>query len=170
MATSQTFPELRWGSERTPLRRQMLWFGATRPGSWLVRTLTPLDRRILVRSKGRYTLLGPFGLPVLLLTATGATTGLPRTTPLLYARDGDDLLVAGSNFGQAHHPAWSSNLLANPEAVVTIAGTAVPAIATPLHGDEAVSAYRKLEQVAGAYTVYRSRTDREIRVFRLSAA
>jgi len=108
-------------------------------------------------------------LPVLLLTTTGATTGLPRTTPLLYARDGDHLLVAGSNFGQAHHPAWSGNLLADPEAVVTIGGTAIPVVATPLHGDEAVPAYRKLEQVAGAYTKYRSRTDREIRVFRLRA-
>jgi F420H(2)-dependent quinone reductase len=41
------------------------------------------------------------GLPVLLLTTTGARTGAKRTQPLLYLRDGDDLVVIGSNWGQA---------------------------------------------------------------------
>jgi len=27
---------------------------------------------------------------------------------------GDDFVVVGSNWGQAHHPAWSGNLLADP--------------------------------------------------------
>jgi deazaflavin-dependent oxidoreductase (nitroreductase family) len=147
----------------------MIWFSCTRPGSWLIRTMTPLDRRILVRSRGRYTALGPLGAPVLLLTTTGARSGLPRTTPLLYARDGEDLIVVGSNFGQARHPQWTSNLLAHPQVTVTIGGKDVPARAEQLDGDAASTAYRKLEEVARTYTAYRSRTDRDIRVFRLSA-
>jgi deazaflavin-dependent oxidoreductase (nitroreductase family) len=147
----------------------MVWFAGTRPGSWLVRTLTPLDRRLLTRSRGRYTVLGPLGAPVLLLTTTGARSGLLRTTPLLYAREGADLIVVGSNFGGPRHPSWTTNLRAHPEAVVTIGGQAVPAIAEQLEGPRAMSAYSKLEDVARTYSVYRSRTDREIRVFRLRA-
>ncbi len=89
----------------------MVWFGSTHVGSWFIRALTPLDRFVIERSRGRYTALGPLGAPTMLLTTRGSVTGLKRTTPLLFARDGDDILVAGSNFGQEHHPAWSNNLV-----------------------------------------------------------
>jgi F420H(2)-dependent quinone reductase len=91
-------------------------------GSWVIRKLTPLDHRVLRRSRGRYTLLGPIGLPLLLLSTTGRKTGQRRETPLVYMRDVDRLFVIGSNFGQSHHPSWSSNLLADPKAWVTIGG------------------------------------------------
>lgn len=164
-----SFPEQRWGSARSWLRRPAIALSTTRPGSWLVRTLTPLDRRILVRSRGRRTLLGPIGVPTLLLTTTGAKSGLPRSTPLLYGRLGDDLVVVGSNFGQDHHPAWTGNLRRTPEATVTMAGRDIPVAARLLEGDEAAAAYAAMEREARTYAVYRDRTDREIRVFRLTA-
>ncbi|NEW48418.1 hypothetical protein GV789_29165, partial [Nocardia cyriacigeorgica] len=37
---------------------------ASKPGSWLIRTLTPADRAILRRTNGKRTLLGPIGAPV----------------------------------------------------------------------------------------------------------
>lgn len=163
------FPDVRWGSTTSVLRKPMVSFACTKPGSWLVRTLTPLDRRLLQRSRGRYTVLGPLGAPTMLLTTTGAKSGLPRTTPLLYGRQGADLVVVGSNFGQQKHPAWSGNLLANPRAVVTIGGQDVPAQATLLSGDEADRAYALMVAEARNYAEYRARTDREIRVFRLTA-
>ena len=165
-----TFPDVRWGSETSVLRTPMVKFSSTRAGSWLIRTLTPVDRALLQRSAGRYTVLGPLGAPILLLTTIGAKSGLPRTTPLLYARDGDDLIVVGSNFGQDRHPAWTGNLLANPSAAVTIGGQEVPARATLLTGDEAARGYALMVEVADTYREYRSRTDRDIRVFRLTAA
>lgn len=161
------WPEVRWGSERSILRRPAVALASTRAGSWLIRTLTPLDRRLLIRSRGRFTVLGPVGAPTLLLTTTGAKSGLPRTTPLLYARDGDALVVVGSNFGQARHPAWTGNLLAHPQAVVTMAGRDIPVVATQLQGEDAERAYASMEALARTYTEYRARTDREIRVFRL---
>ena len=164
-----TFPDVRWGSQSSPLRPPMVAFSSTRAGSWLVRTLTPLDRRLLQRSAGKYTVLGPLGAPILLLTTTGAKSGQPRTTPLLYARDGDDLIVVGSNFGQERHPLWTSNLLKEPQAVVTIGGKAVPATATLLEGAEAAAGFEKMIEVAATYAEYRTRTDRTIRVFRLTA-
>ena len=60
------------------------------------------------------------GTTVLLLTTTGSRTGKPRTVPLLYVRDGPRIIVAGSNWGQRDHPAWSTNLLVDPRARVQI--------------------------------------------------
>ena len=164
-----SFPDVRWGSETSRLRAPMVRFSSTKAGSWLIRTLTPVDRRLLMRSNGRYTVLGPLGSPVMLLTTTGAKSGLPRTTPLLYTRDGEDLIVVGSNFGQGHHPAWTSNLIKDPAAVVTIGGKQVPVTARLLEGEESEAGYRRMVELASTYDAYRSRTDRSIRVFRLRA-
>ena len=106
----------------------------------------------------------------MLLTTTGAKSGLPRTTPLVFARDGDAIVVVGSNFGQGHHPAWTGNLLKEPRAVVTIGGQDIPVDAQLLEGPEAEAGYRLMTEMAKNYAVYRDRTDRQIRVFRLTAA
>ena len=163
------FPDLRWGSENSKLRRPMIWFASTHAGSWVIRTLTPLDRYVITRSHGRYTALGPLGAPTMLLTTTGAVSRQSRTTPLLFARDGDDILVAGSNFGQSHHPAWSKNLIVHPDAVATVGGKAVPVMAELLRGEEAQAGFEKMIEVVPVYAVYRNRTNRDIRVFRLRA-
>ena len=164
-----TFPDVRWGSESSRLRRPMFWFAKTRLGSWAIRMLTPLDRYVITRSQGRYTALGPMGAPLVLLTTTGAVSGQPRTTPLVFARNGDDILVAGSNFGQMHHPAWSKNLIVNPDAIATIGGKAVPVTAELLAGDAARAGFEKMIEVTDVYAEYRNRTNRDIRVFQLRA-
>lgn len=168
--TGSPFPDVRWGSENSRLRKPATVFASTKAGSWLIRTLTPLDRRILTRTRGRYTMLGPIGAPTLLLTTTGAKSGLPRTSPLLYARDGEQLLVIGSNFGQERHPAWSGNLLAHPNAVVTMGGKDIAVTARQLSGQERQGAIDSFIAVSGVYAAYLQRTDREIRVFALTAA
>jgi deazaflavin-dependent oxidoreductase (nitroreductase family) len=162
-----TFPDLRWGSVNSKLRRPMIWFARTHVGSWVVRTLTPLDRYVIERSHGRYTALGPLGAPTMLLTTIGAVSGQSRTTPLLFARDDDNILVAGSNFGQAHHPAWSKNLIVHPDAIATVGGKAVPVTAELLVGNDALAGFEKMIEVVPVYAEYRNRTDRAIRVFRL---
>src|SRR6478609_6169945 len=55
-------------------------------------------------------------MPVLLLTTTGRKTGQPRTWPLNYLRDGDDLVLVASNTGRDYHAAWYLNLLSQPQA------------------------------------------------------
>lgn len=166
---AQTFPDTRWGSEDGFLRRPLVAFASTKVGSWTIRTLTPVDRTLLQRTRGRYTVLGPIGAPTLLLTTTGRKSRQPRTTPLLYARDGDRLVVTGSNFGQEHHPAWTANLLADPHATVGMAGRTIPVRAELATGADADRLYRKMVDVASVYDVYRDRTGRDIRVFTLTA-
>lgn len=167
-ATSTTFPVRTWGRPDTALARAGQRFVATRAGSWVVRTMVPFDRWLLVRSGGRFTALGPFGTPMLLLTTTGSHSGRPRTTPLVCLPDGDAVLVAGSNFGQQHHPAWSANLLAHPEATVAVGGQTIPVLARSLDGSARQRAWERFMAVGRPYRVYEGRTDRTIRVFSLS--
>jgi deazaflavin-dependent oxidoreductase (nitroreductase family) len=163
-------PDYRWGRPGSALSRVGLAFGATRVGSLTIRKLMPLDRRILVRTRGRKTLLGPLGLPTLVLETTGRKSGQPRLSPLLYARDRDAVIVVGSNFGQQTHPAWTGNLIAQPQATVISGGTEVPVVAELLTGEEAEAGWRKMVDIAHVYAVYKTRTDRDIRVFRLTPA
>jgi len=162
------FPDVRWGRSDTGVARVVQRAAATAIGSRVIRSIVPFDRWLLTRTKGRVTALGPFGSPLLLLTVRGASSGLERTTPLVYLLDGERILVVGSNFGQQRHPAWSTNLLANPEATVTIAGTADRVHAEVLEGDERQRGWRAFEEAARPYRVYGDRTDRTFRVFALS--
>jgi F420H(2)-dependent quinone reductase len=88
------------------------WFSRL---TWTV--VVPVDRFLYDRSGGRLSLTHVGArrrgaLETLLLTTTGRRSGRQRTTPVLYLRDGERLVVVASNFGREHHPAWSSNLLA----------------------------------------------------------
>jgi deazaflavin-dependent oxidoreductase (nitroreductase family) len=142
---------------------------ASRFGSWWFRTLRPLDRRLLSRSKGRYTVFGPTGSPLLLLTTTGKVSGQRRQTPLTFHREGDRLLIIGSNFGQEMHPAWSSNLLADPKASVTISGEEIPVLATLLIDAERERVSEMFAEYSPTvYRYYTGRTDREMRIFALT--
>jgi deazaflavin-dependent oxidoreductase (nitroreductase family) len=62
------------------------------------------------------------GVPgkMLLLDHVGAKSGTRRTSPLLYVRDGDDLVVVASKGGFPKHPAWYHNLMANPDTKVQV--------------------------------------------------
>ncbi|MBF6178133.1 nitroreductase family deazaflavin-dependent oxidoreductase [Nocardia otitidiscaviarum] len=168
---SAQFPDRRWGPQTGLLRRAASSFAATSVGSTVIRKLTPLDRRVLERTAGKYTVLGPIGAPVILLTTTGRKSGQPRTTPLLYVHDGDVLYVIGSNFGQATHPAWTGNLLADPTGTVTIAGQRIPVTATRVTDPEQqAEIFARFEETTQAYTAYKGRTSRELRIFALRRA
>jgi deazaflavin-dependent oxidoreductase (nitroreductase family) len=57
---------------------------------------------------------------VLLLTATGARSGEPRTVVVGYGQDGNRYVVIASDNGAVDHPFWYRNLLAKPEATVEV--------------------------------------------------
>ncbi|MGN6722510.1 MAG: nitroreductase family deazaflavin-dependent oxidoreductase [Marmoricola sp.] len=165
-----TIPDARWGKQDGLLAKAGTAFASTKIGSRTIRAIMPLDRKVLIKTMGRRTLLGPIGAPTMLLETIGRKSGQPRISPLLFARDGDSIIVVGSNFGQEHHPAWTANLIANPEASVIAGGARVPVRATLLEGDEAETAYRAMIEVTTVYAEYRNRTDRAIRAFRLTPA
>ncbi len=163
------FPDVRWGKDLGPQFRRIAGSVlGTRAGGWCIGKLTPLDRWLLERSNGRLTVFGPIAAPLLLLTTTGRKSGLRRRIPLAYMRDGDRLLLVGSNFGQAHDPAWALNLVADPNACVTMGGKEIAVRATQLHGDEADRAYQQFVDYISNYANYQHRAGREIKVFALS--
>jgi deazaflavin-dependent oxidoreductase (nitroreductase family) len=104
--------------------------------------------------------------PVLLLTTTGRRSGRKRTAPVLYMRDGELLVVIGSNAGNERPPAWSLNLVAHPEAEVEIGRERLRVRARVAAGDERAALWRRMnaEHYEG-FDDYARRTSRDIRLF-----
>jgi deazaflavin-dependent oxidoreductase (nitroreductase family) len=73
---------------------------------------------------------------LVLLTTTRARSGGEHTTPMMFVRDGDRVLVLASNAGAPRPPDWFHNLTAHPDVTVEIGDERYPATATPLTGAE----------------------------------
>src|SRR3954467_9148733 len=76
------------------------------------------------------------GRPVVLLTTTGAKSGQQRTTPLVYTKDGDNLVIIASKGGAPTNPAWYHNVVANPTVTVELPGETFQARARVAEGAE----------------------------------
>ncbi len=109
----------------------------------LERGLPRLDQavhRLTGRRRSLSALLS--GLPVVLLTTTGARTGQPREVLLLGLPDGDRMVVTAANWGGPRNPGWYHNLRADPRAVVTIDGVARAVVAHEAEGTERARLWR----------------------------
>ncbi|MFE3182603.1 nitroreductase family deazaflavin-dependent oxidoreductase [Streptomyces violascens] len=127
-----------------------------------------MDRAVHRLTRGRVILSAQM-LPGVILTARGAKSGLPRTTPLAcMPEDGSDTwILIGSNFGREGHPAWTGNLLAHPDAEISWKGRDIAVRARLLQGEERAEAWRAALNFWPPYATYQSRIEREIRLFRL---
>jgi deazaflavin-dependent oxidoreductase (nitroreductase family) len=130
-----------------------------------------IDRPVYRLTGGRHTFASLVsGLPVVMLTTTGARTGVPRTVPVLGLPTAHGLAVIASNYGQPHHPAWYHNLRANPEGEVTVEGVTRPFRATEAEGDVRARIWRESLKVYPGYSQYERRApNRQIGVFVLGA-
>jgi deazaflavin-dependent oxidoreductase (nitroreductase family) len=128
-----------------------------------------LDRAVHRLTRGR-VLLSAQMLPGVVLTSTGARSGLPRRTPLACMPEdgGDSWILVGSNFGRTDHPAWTHNLLAHPDAVISRKGTDIPVRALLLEGEERAAVWQRLLVFWPPYATYQERVERQLRVFRLT--
>lgn len=91
-------------------------------GIYLGRRSTKVHVAVYRRSGGRIggSLPGWPGAKVALVDHRGARSGIARTAPLMYHRDGESIAVVASKAGQPTNPAWFHNLMANPETTVRI--------------------------------------------------
>ena len=143
----------------------------TRWFTWLsINVLVPIDRLLYRRTGGRLSLMHLRGgrsvaLPTLLLTTTGRRTGQPRATPVIFIEDDGVPFVVASNFGQQHHPAWSANLLADPDATIQIHGEERRVRARVAADEDLQRLWSRLLEVYPVWADYRTRTDREFRAF-----
>jgi deazaflavin-dependent oxidoreductase (nitroreductase family) len=108
------------------------------------------------------------GAPVMLVTTTGRKSGEPRTVPLIYLEDGDDLVIVASKGGMSHHPAWYRNLEANPDVEVEIGSERRKMRARRASDEEKAELWPRLTQIYRDYDDYQARTDRNIPVVVLS--
>ena len=145
--------------EANPIQRFMRWSAATAPMSWLyVRVLHHIDRPIHRLTRGRHSFVSLVsGLPVVMLTTTGAKTRQQRVSPVIGLPDGDNLVVMASNWGQRHHPAWYHNLRAYPEATVTVGGVARRVRASEAIGEERERLWRRGLEVYPGWAAYERR-------------
>lgn len=104
------------------------------------------------------------GAPVLFLITTGRRSGKRRENPLIYARDGERYVIAGSNAGAGPQPAWIHNLRADPRAEVRVEGQTVPVAAEVAEGQERVRLWAELKALYDGYESYQGQTEREIPV------
>ena len=104
------------------------------------------------------------GAPVLLLTTTGRKSGRPRTAPLLYLEDGENLVVVASKGGMSQHPVWYLNLEANPDVEVEIATRRRRLRARRASDEEKAKLWPRLVAMYRDYDDYQARTDRNIPV------
>ncbi|HLI51703.1 MAG TPA: nitroreductase family deazaflavin-dependent oxidoreductase [Thermomicrobiaceae bacterium] len=104
------------------------------------------------------------GVPLLLLTSTGAKTGKPRTTPVDYTRDGDRLVIIASKGGAPTNPDWYHNLLANPVATVELGDETFKVRATPAQGEERERLFDQHAAQLPVFAGYRTKTTRQIPV------
>ncbi len=107
-------------------RRAVRRNAATRPMAWLnshVFRYHHIDRAVFRITRGRTTVSGALsGFPILMLTTTGARSGIARTVPILGVPDGDRWVVIASNYARPANPSWYHNLCACPDGVLALAG------------------------------------------------
>ena len=139
---------------------------ATRVGLWLLR----VHQAIYEVSDGRVG-HGILGVPCLLLRTTGRRTGRPRTSALVYAREGSDYVVVASLGGSDRAPAWFHNVRAEPGVDVQVGRRRFPAVATVVERADAdyPRLWRAVNEVnRGRYDRYQAKTARPIPLVRLA--
>jgi deazaflavin-dependent oxidoreductase (nitroreductase family) len=104
----------------------------------------------------------PGAPPMLLLDHVGARSGVKRTSPLVYGRDGENLVLVASKGGYPKNPAWFHNLLANPDTRVQVGSQIRNVTARVAEGEERERLWRLMVGVYAGYEGYRKRTEREI--------
>jgi deazaflavin-dependent oxidoreductase (nitroreductase family) len=103
------------------------------------------------------------GAPVCLVEHVGRRSGKERTTPLIYGRDGDDVVIVASKGGHPRHPAWLLNLRANPRAAVQIRDERWPVLAREAtEEEERERLWSLMAEIWPSYDSYQARTNRQI--------
>lgn len=114
---------------------------------------------------------GPFeGADIVLLTTTGAKSGQPRVSPLVYFPIDGRILIAGSYGGAPKAPAWVHNLRAVPRVRVEIGTEAYDADARELPRVERDALYPRVVDMAPQFGEYQAKTERIIPLFELVRA
>ncbi len=124
------------------------------------------NRHVIAEFRARGGAVGGYfeGMPLLLLTTIGASSGRPRTVPLTYMRDGDRYVVTAAAGGASTDPAWHRNLVANRNVRVEVGTEAFDAVAVVTTGDERERLLKRFLIEQPQLGGYQARTSRPVPV------
>ena len=143
--------------------RMIGWFSTTR----FDRVLHPFLYR---RAGGRGITGRVLASDSILLTATGRSSGLPRTVALFGFRSDGGWIVVGSRGGSGRVPDWAHNLQADQRASIQVGRRSAPVVARELSGDAYEAAFELAAASYPGYRLYRRRARHHIPIFRLEPA
>jgi deazaflavin-dependent oxidoreductase (nitroreductase family) len=130
----------------------------------LFRSLTGVHRAVYSASKGKIGGRGK-GMPMVILTTTGRSSGQPRetmlSTPLVEA---DTVILVASFGGDDREPNWCQNIRANGAIQLVLEGKKRPMVAHVADPDERARLWPKITAAHANYAGYQRKTDREIPV------
>lgn len=127
-----------------------------------LKTMSQVHRTIVHLTGGR--ILGSFlAMPVVELHTVGRKSGLPRSTMLTApVVDGDRIVLVASKGGDDRDPDWYRNLMAHPEAELTMAGRRRPVRARRASPEEKAALWPRVLTAYQGYGSYQRRTTRDI--------
>lgn len=105
-----------------------------------------INRKVIEQFRAGGEIEGMHRDRLVLLTTTGARTGKPHTTPMMYERDGERLIVIASNAGAPKDPDWFRNLVREPRVTVEVGEDRYPAVASVLTGADHDQRWAALKQ------------------------
>jgi len=127
-----------------------------------------INRRVIEQFRGGGEIEGMHRDRLLLLTTVGAKSGLPRTTPMMFHRDGDRILVIASNAGALKDPDWYRNLAREPKVVVEVGDETFDGIASTLSGSDRERQWAILKQAYPFFADHEKMAGRTIPVVALT--
>jgi deazaflavin-dependent oxidoreductase (nitroreductase family) len=104
-------------------------------------------------------------VPTLLLEHRGRKSGKLFTSPLVFVRDGDDVIIVASMGGRDENPQWYHNLIADPDVHIEIGRDRRPVRAVLASPEEKERLWPKLVDAYADFDTYKAWTDRDIPVF-----
>ena len=109
------------------------------------------------------------GMPMILVTMTGAKSGRELCSPLVHSTDGGDPIIIASKGGAPEHPNWYYNLVANPQVTVEIGTEKWEGTAHQTEGDERRRLFDAQAAQMPQFAEYEKKAaPREIQVFRIT--
>jgi deazaflavin-dependent oxidoreductase (nitroreductase family) len=127
-----------------------------------------INRRVVEQFRAGGDIPGMHRDRLLLLTTTGRSSGKPRTTPMMFHREGDHLFVVASDNGAKKDPSWYRNLMKDASVGVEVGHEEYDAVASTVEGDERAAAWASITAANPFFLEHQAGVEREIPVVELN--
>ncbi len=105
------------------------------------------------------------GVPVVVITSMGASSGKLRKNPVMRVEHDGVYAAVASKGGAPEHPAWYRNFVEHPLVELQDGPSKGDYTARELSGDEREVWWKRAVEVWPAYDEYQTKTERQIPVF-----